>query len=399
MIDTRVDMPGRPDARHRDRAKPWSAQVPRARRWLPWVGRRLPTLALLGMAIFGLLLPAMAATAAPTSVAPIPRDAARPAPPNVPDEPRSTIGGGLAVGPVAIRQEVLLAAPPLLPPGLINPGLLKDLFVKLSLELLRDVAAALRGPLDAWLASPLNFVGQTPPLGSYDSPVVVGLWGTVRAAANALLVLVIVAGGLNVMLKDRIGAPYHEAAEIFPRAVVGAILANTSLWLAQLAIDFNNALCGLIGGASLPGWQQAGGDAQAFATVVAGLLYLVVALFLILQMLMRLALIDVLIVVAPLALLCWTLPQTQGWARRWSAAFTGAVFTQFVQIVALKLGAELFTDLTPAGGLDAALLPSLLGLAVLILTIRLPALLGLRGGGGGGGGVLRYVAYQQLRGR
>ncbi len=116
-------------------------------------------------------------------------------------------------------------------------------------------------------------------------------------------------------------------------------------------------------------------------------------------MLMRLALIDVLIVVAPLALLCWTLPQTQGWARRWSAAFSGAVFTQFLQIVALKLGAELFTDLTPAGGVDAALLPSLLGIAVLILTIRLPALLGRRGGGGGGGGVLRYVAYQQLRGR
>src|SRR4051812_16925593 len=202
------------------------------------------------------------------------------------------------------------------------------------------------------------------------------------------------------MLKDRVGAPYHEAAEVIPRALVGALLANASLWLVQLAIDFNNALCGLIAGTGLPGWQQAGGDVQDFATLVAALLYLVVALFLLLQMLMRLALIDVLIVVAPLALLCWTLPQTQGWARRWSAAFGGAVFTQFLQIVALKLGGELFTDLTPASGAGAALLPSILGIAVLILTMRLPSLLGLRGGGGGGGGgVLRYIVYQQLRGR
>ena len=113
-------------------------------------------------------------------------------------------------------------------------------------------------PLDAWLASPLNFVSQTPPLSSYDSPVVAGLWGTVRAAANALLALVLVASGLNVMLKDRIGAPYHEAAEVLPRAVVGEGRANANLWLAELAIDFNNPLCGLIGGATLPGWQSAG---------------------------------------------------------------------------------------------------------------------------------------------
>lgn len=398
MIDSGRVSQSRPDKRQRESTASRSVRALIAGWWLPRVVRRLPSLALLAMAIFGLLLPALA-TAAPAPPTPLPSGAPRPAPSAIPAGPRPTIGGGLVVGPAAIRQGSLLAAPPLLPTGLINPGLLKDLFVKLALEVLRDVAAALRGPLDAWLASPLNFIGRTPPLGSYESPVVAGLWGTVRAAANALLVLIIVAGGLNVMVKDRIGAPYHEAAEIIPRAAVGAILANTSLWLAQLAIDFNNALCGLIAGTGLPGWRQAGGDAQAFATVVAGLLYLIVALFLILQMLMRLALIDVLIVVAPLALLCWTLPQTQGWARRWSAAFTGAVFTQFLQIVALKLGAELFTDLTPAGGVDAALLPSLLGIAVLILTIRLPALLGLRGGGGGGGGVLRYVAYQQLRGR
>lgn len=306
------------------------------------------------------------------------------------------LGHGQVSGALATRRDIVLAAPPLLPPSPINPQLLKEIFVKLALEILGDIEAALRAPLDAWLASPLNFVSQTPPAGTYESTVVTGLWRVVRGAADALLALVIVVAGLNVLLKDRLGAPYHEAAEVIPRAAAGAALANVSLQLAALAIDFNNALCSLIGGTSLPGWQQADPDLRNVATVVAGLLYLVTALFLILQMLMRLALIDVLIVVAPLALLCWVLPQTQGWARRWSSAFGGAVFTQFVQIVALKLGAELFTDLTPATG-GAALLPNLLGIAVLVLTIRIPAL--LRGHDGGGGGLVRLLVLQQLRRR
>jgi hypothetical protein len=363
-------------------------------RWRP-IASGLGQLLLVVLGLYAVLWPSGGVIAATPSPAPGATVVMPVAAPFI-AAPSSSVGHALATGPHAIGQAPPL---PILPPSPINPELLKEIFLKLARAVLADVAAALRVPLDAWLASPMNFVSQTPPLGSYDSPVVTGLWGTVRAAANALLVLIFVASGLNVMLKDRIGAPYHEAAEIFPRAVVGATLANVSLWLAQLAIDFNNALCGLIGGTSLPGWQNAGAGEQTFATLVAGLLYLVVALFLILQMLMRLALIDVLIVVAPLALLCWTLPQTHGWARRWSAAFSGAVFTQFLQIVALKLGGELFTDLTPAADSGAALLPSLLGIAVLVLTIRLPSLLGLRGGGGGSGGVLRYVAYQQLRGK
>ena len=78
---------------------------------------------------------------------------------------------------------------------------------------------------------------------------------------------------------------------------------------------------------------------DAFAIVI----YLIAAVLLLLQMLMRLALIDVLLVVAPLGLLCWVLPQTQGWADRWVSTFTRTVFTQVPQIVALKLGASLIT--------------------------------------------------------
>src|SRR5207244_12164106 len=141
----------------------------------------------------------------------------------------------------------------------------------------------------------------------------------------------------------------------------------------QPAVDANNALCSAIGQASLPAWEQADGVSQALINVIAALIYLVTSLLLLLQMLMRLALVDVLIVVAPLGLLCWVLPQTQGWARLWSRTFTTAVFAQFLQVLALKLGNALFDALgTPETSSDALLLDTCLGIATLALTLKIP---------------------------
>ena len=213
-----------------------------------------------------------------------------------------------------------------------------------------------------------------------------------RTIANAALALVALWGGFNLIVREHLGSPYHEAMELFPRLVLGALLANTSLWWAQLAIDANNALCSAIGAATLPAWERTDTATQLLVEVISVLIYLVTSLLLLLQMLMRLALIDVLLVVSPLALLCWVLPQTQGWARLWSSVFFGAVFAQFVQVLALKLGGALLTELAPMGA-DAALLAVFLGIAVLALTMRIPGL--MRNHLGDGLGFARYFAYRQ----
>jgi hypothetical protein len=103
-------------------------------------------------------------------------------------------------------------------------------------------------------------------------------------------------------------------------------------------------------------------------------------LLLLLQMLMRLVWIDVLLVISPLAAACWVLPQTQGWAQTWTEQFTGAVFTQFVQVVALKLGGLLLVAVLRLEP-DVTWLSFLLGAATLWLTFRIPGL--MRAGVGG----------------
>ncbi|MCC6496073.1 MAG: type IV secretion system protein, partial [Propionibacteriaceae bacterium] len=240
--------------------------------------------------------------------------------------------------------------------------------------------------------SSLNFITQTPPAGTYDSPTVKTLWEAVRTVMNAGLAIVALWGGFNLIVREQIGSPYHGAMELVPRLVIGALLANTSLAWAQLAIDVNNALCHGVGQVSLPAWEHADSTTQLLVNVIATLIYLVTSLLLLLQMLMRLALIDVLLAAAPLALLCWVLPQTQSWARLWSGLFFGAVFTQFVQVLALKVGGSLLTDVTPQAP-DAALLSVFLGMAVLALTLKIPSL--MRNHVGDGLGFVRYYVYRQ----
>ncbi len=62
-----------------------------------------------------------------------------------------------------------------------------DLFNQALLGLVAGLATGLRQIVDQVLASPLNFISQTPPAGSYASPTVQALWGTMRILANSTL--------------------------------------------------------------------------------------------------------------------------------------------------------------------------------------------------------------------
>jgi hypothetical protein len=257
---------------------------------------------------------------------------------------------------------------------------------------LRDGVATLVG---------LNFITSTPPALSYANPSIAGLWGVSRAIANAGLVLAAAWGALQLIVRGHIGSPYHEAMELFPRLALGALLANTSLWWARLAIDANNALCAGLAQAALPAWDNASRQDQPMVAVLATLAYLIAAVALVLQQLARLALVDVLLVLAPIGLVCWVLPQTQGWVGQWSGTFFATVFTQFVQAVSLKVGASLVGDFRPSAGPvalpDAPLLSLVLGIAVLVLTLKIPTL--MRVNAGGGLGFVRYVAYRAAAGQ
>jgi hypothetical protein len=113
----------------------------------------------------------------------------------------------------------------------------------------------------------------------------------------------------------------------------------------------------------------------ALEAIFLGIVYLIMGILLVLQMLMRLALLDILLILAPLAVLVGALPYGRRWARLWADLFVATLLTQFAQILALRLGTGLLTQLVPS--LADNILTFLAGIAVLWLVLKLPGLLHL----------------------
>lgn len=237
---------------------------------------------------------------------------------------------------------------------------------------------AIRGFVD-WASglgdSSLNIITRTPAAGTYESTTVRALWDLSRGIANASLAVIVMWGGFNVIVKQHLmRSPYDGVMELLPRVLLAAIAANLSLELVRVLIDLNNALAGAVGGVGLPGYDQATASQSGMAMVMVAVTYAIVALLLTFQMLMRLALICLLIVVAPVMVVTWVLPQTQGWVRWWAHLLPITVMQQAVQVLVLRLGTALMVELTP-GSTSNALLTLLLGIAVCYLTLRVPSML------------------------
>ena len=222
--------------------------------------------------------------------------------------------------------------------------------------------------------SSLNIITRTPAAGTYESTTVRALWELSRGVANAALAVIVMWGGFNVVLKQHTRAPYDGIMELLPRVILAALAVNLTLEIATVLIELNNAFAGAVSEQGLPGYDQARGDQSGMAMVMVAATYAIVALLLAFQMLMRLALICVLIVLAPVMVVTWVLPQTQGWARWWAHLLPITVFQQAVQVLTLRLGSALMVELTP-GSVANATLTLMLGIAVCYLTLRVPALL------------------------
>lgn len=297
----------------------------------------------------------------------------------VPDTPAPT-------HPLAIEPIDPQLSPPLDPqipnpldllPSLDPRDWAGDLLDAVITMLGRAILEAVRGFTDWALGmgdSSLNFVTRTPPEGTYESETVRALWELTRALAMGALAVLVMWGGLNIVLKEHIRAPYHSVMELLPRIALAALAASLTLEFATLLIDLNNAFTAAIGAEGLPGYDEAGIEQDGLALVIVAIAYAVVALLLAFQMLMRLALLNVLIVLAPVMVLLWVLPQTQGWTRWWTHLLPITVFQQAVQMLVLRLGAMLMVELTPGSTADA-ILTLLLGIAVCWLTLKVPSLL------------------------
>ena len=236
----------------------------------------------------------------------------------------------------------------------------------------------------------------TPPDLTYAHDLVRHAWMVVWAITTGALVVILGWMGLSFIVSEHLGRQQTGWREMVPRLVLGLVAAASSLWWCALVLDVADAVSGFIA-VSLnvtPGdllrapldtflrAVQAGSVGMAQLLALLYLVYGFFVLYVIVQMVLRLALIDILLALAPIALGLWILPHTAGWGRHWLRLFMTTVFQQAVQLIALALGIGFLNEFASVAAFEPVqdlIWKLLMSLAFVYMATRVPSMLGNSG--------------------
>ncbi|MCK9903613.1 hypothetical protein MXD63_26620 [Frankia sp. Cpl3] len=278
-------------------------------------------------------------------------------------------------------------------------------------RILRAINGWFAGLVTAALEPVVRLLGQTvlstPEV--TEQPRVRELWKGSVLIANAVMLLVLMAGGVAAMGYDTVQTR-ATAKEMLPRMILGFGAANLSLPLMGWAITGANALSQAF---TNMGDLDSSGAFSVLLTVLAagalsniflillgiGVVGLMVAL--IIGWIIRVAALMGLAVAGPLMLLCHGLPWTEGIANLYWRALGGCLAVQVGQSVLLTLGVRvlLATDdgayhPIPTSDTLANLLTAT---ALFYIAVRLQSMASRHLMGGGRSTVVSLVKYRLLR--
>jgi hypothetical protein len=223
-----------------------------------------------------------------------------------------------------------------------------------------DITGHIEAAIDAWfqdlvtaaLDPVLTLLGHT----LLATPTVTAqgrvgeLWQMTQGIADAFLVLFVLIGGAIVMGHETLQTR-TAIKDVLPRIVIAAIAVNASLSVAGLAISIADALSQAVLGQGVDPAQAAVvlrqlilgslADGGIFVVLLGGAVA-VLAIVLLATYIIRLALVVLLIVGAPICLVCHALPQTEGLARLWWRAFSGTLAVQVAQSLVLVTALRVF---------------------------------------------------------
>ncbi len=215
-----------------------------------------------------------------------------------------------------------------------------------------------------------------------EIPQIGVLWNQSWQIVLALYVLVVMAAGVLLMMRETFQTQW-SIRELGPRLVVGFVAGGLSMVIATAAISFANALAGAVAGdgvesnsaaAALTELATTSTQTQVFGLLLMNVL-VIMLLVLLISYVVRVAITILLIVGAPLALMCHALPGVDGVARWWWRSFAACLAIQVVQ--SLILVTVLRVMLTPGGwfafGPDAnEIVNMIVALALMFVLIKTP---------------------------
>ncbi len=237
----------------------------------------------------------------------------------------------------------------------------------------------------------------------FTSPDITGfpqvrlLAGRSSMVVNAAFVLAIIVAGAVGMTHGTLQIRY-EVKDLIPRLVVGLVASNVGVELCQKLIETANAMVAAMVGETASGPRviefvkarivSAMKDpAAAILAVVIALIIVVLFYLLLVGWFARIAALIVLAGIAPIALACYGLPQTQPAAQLWWRSLLGCLSIPVLQAIFFSTGVDLL--LSPDHNIPILLLgagagptPStdvfnlFIAACLLWVTVRIPKLVG-----------------------
>ncbi len=250
-----------------------------------------------------------------------------------------------------------------------------DMIIKAVTGLLAQIVNAIGKPfLDA-----LDFFTKSTP-SMASNQTVFNFWLAMVGIGNILFILVLVLIGFHVMSASALGFDEVEPKHLFPRVAMIFVLMNSSIFLIDGIIALSNALIkavGLISGSSSV-WdtlmkvveQTSGLGVAALLIMVA---FVLCSIVLIVYYVMRLVILYLGAVLAPLVSLTWLIPGFRDFAETAAKTYLTTIFVLFVHVIILQLSASLFTGMATASGdnqVPDTLMAMVTGIATILLLLK-----------------------------
>jgi len=246
--------------------------------------------------------------------------------------------------------------------------------------LIDSIAGLLHSIIDS-IAMPflhaLDFFTQATPLMSTNASVF-NLWLTVTALANVLFVLVVILLGFHIMSASTLGIDELEFKHLIPQLLVIFIFMNSSLVMIDSIIALSNAMIHAlqagfpvanIWGALTDILGNTGGT--NLATLLIIIVFLILAVILLVYYILRLVVLYIGAVLAPLVILLWLLPSFKDFAHHALRTYLTVIFVLFIHTVILALAASLFLAIGSGSGKGLDPIMSLLvGIATLFALLK-----------------------------
>ena len=284
------------------------------------------------------------------------------------------------IGPTQTQGQAQASIPQWLK-KVLSPAVFLSWLFELLPMLLRALLAGLAALLSTMVLPPGGVVWRLPPELSYQLGGIGQAHAVLVQIADAALAVIVALVGFGHIAGPHAGLPVLPPRAMAPRMAVAVLMIHGSLAMGAWVIDLHNALLAAMTPSDLVGfdpgtWLQSGPGG-----LVLGVLYALAGLLLALGGWLRLALVDVLLVGAPVLAVLWVLPITAEWGE-WALRLFGNVLAgQWLQVLALWLGGQML--LAPASDLGGTLGKGFAALALLYCALWLPGLLpGPRGVGG-----------------